>query len=71
VTLNLKHFPTAVRDSFGIEARHRDEFVLHLPGLSTGTVLVEAAPAASRRLPFGAHRQRNRQSMPITNAVIF
>ena len=42
VTWNLKHFPTAVLDSFGIEARHPDEFVLHPLGLSTGTVLSAA-----------------------------
>jgi hypothetical protein len=42
VTLNLKHFPDAVLDSFGIEARRPDEFVLHLLGLSTGAVLSAA-----------------------------
>jgi hypothetical protein len=48
VALNLKHFPDAVLDSFGIEARHPDEFVLHPLGLSTGTVL--SAARAHRRM---------------------
>ena len=40
--MNLKDFPDAVLDSFGIEAQHPDEFILHLLGLSPGTVLSAA-----------------------------
>jgi hypothetical protein len=39
VTMNLKDFPHASLDSFGIEAQHPDEFILHLLGLTPGTVL--------------------------------
>ena len=42
VTMNLKDFPKAVLDSFGIEAQPPDEFILHLLGLSPGTVLSAA-----------------------------
>ena len=42
VTMNLKDFPDAVLNSFGIEAQHPDEFILHLLGLSPGTVLSAA-----------------------------
>jgi hypothetical protein len=46
--MNLQDFPDAVLASFGIEAQHPDEFILHLLGLSTGNVL-----SAAR-----AHRER-------------
>src|SRR5450432_3552157 len=39
VTMNLRDFPEAVLDSFGIEAQHPDEFILHLLGLSPDAVL--------------------------------
>jgi hypothetical protein len=42
VTMNLKDFPEAVLDSFGIEAQHPDEFILHLLGLSPDAVLSAA-----------------------------
>jgi hypothetical protein len=42
VTMNRKDFPDAVLNSFGIEAQHPDEFILHLLGLSPGTVLSAA-----------------------------
>jgi hypothetical protein len=40
--MNLKDFPDAVLNSSGIEAQHPDEFILHLLGLSPGTVLSAA-----------------------------
>jgi len=40
--MNLKDFPDAVLGSFGIEAQHPDEFILHLLGLSPGAVLLAA-----------------------------
>jgi len=42
VTMNLKDFPDAVLHCFGIEAQHPDEFILHLFGLSPGTVVSAA-----------------------------
>lgn len=42
VTMNLKDFPEAILESFGIEAQHPDEFILHLLGLSPGAVLSAA-----------------------------
>jgi hypothetical protein len=42
VTMNLKDFPDAVLNSFGIEAQHPDDFILHLLSLSPGTVLSAA-----------------------------
>ena len=44
VTINIKDFPETVLDSFGIEAKHPDEFILRLLGLSPGAV-VKAARA--------------------------
>ena len=32
--MNLKHFPVEVIEPFGIEARHPDEFILHLLNLA-------------------------------------
>src|SRR6266436_985478 len=43
---NLKDFPDAILNSFGIEAQHPDEFILHLLGLSPGTVLSACASAS-------------------------
>jgi predicted nucleic acid-binding protein len=52
VTMNLKDFPEAVLESFRIEAQHPDEFILHLLGLSPGTVLSAArAHRASLKNP--------------------
>src|SRR5579871_3387123 len=42
VTMNLKDFPDAVLQRFGIKAQHPDEFILHLFGLSPGTVVSAA-----------------------------
>lgn len=42
VTINLKDFRDAVLGSFGIEAQHPDEFIVHLLGLSPGTMLSAA-----------------------------
>lgn len=40
--MNLKDFPDHVLRSFGIEAQHPDEFILHLLSLSPGSVLSAA-----------------------------
>jgi hypothetical protein len=42
VTMNLKDFPAAVLDSFGIVAQHPDDFIVHLLSLSLGAVLSAA-----------------------------
>ena len=39
VTFNLKHYPEAVLDKYGIEAQHPDEFLLDLFDLSPHAVL--------------------------------
>src|SRR5437588_11572798 len=39
VTMNLRDFPSGTIGSFGIEAQHPDEFVLHLLDLAPGAVL--------------------------------
>ncbi|MCB0035258.1 MAG: PIN domain-containing protein [Anaerolineales bacterium] len=38
VTYNLKHFPIAVLQSYGVEPQHPDEFLTHLIDLSPGIV---------------------------------
>ena len=38
VTYNIKDFPPGQLRPYGIEAQHPDEFVMHLPDLSPGTV---------------------------------
>ena len=42
VTINLKDFPAQAIKSFGIEAQHPDEFILHLINLAPGRVLKAA-----------------------------
>ncbi len=42
VTMNLRDFPSDIIGSFGIEAQHPDEFVLHLLDLALGTVVAAA-----------------------------
>ena len=42
VTMNLRDFPAATIGSFGIEAQHPDEFVLHLLNLAPGVVVAAA-----------------------------
>ena len=42
VTMNLRDFPSEIVGSFGIEAQHPDEFVLHLLDLAPGAVLAAA-----------------------------
>ena len=42
VTLNVRDFPAAAIRSFGIEAQHPDEFVLHLLDLAPGIVVAAA-----------------------------
>ena len=38
VTFNLKDFPAAVLDEYGVEAQHPDEFITHLLDLDAGLV---------------------------------
>jgi predicted nucleic acid-binding protein len=42
VTMNLRDFPSDTIVSFGIEAQHPDEFVLHLLDLAPGAVVAAA-----------------------------
>lgn len=49
VTHNTRHFPASSLGSFGIEARHPDEFIEHLADLNPGVVL-QALRAISARL---------------------
>ena len=42
VTMNLRDFPSDTIGSFGIEAQHPDEFVLHLLDLAPGAVVAAA-----------------------------
>jgi predicted nucleic acid-binding protein len=42
VTLNLRDFPADAVGTFGIEAQHPDEFVLHLLDLAAGAVVAAA-----------------------------
>lgn len=42
VTMNLRDFPADIIGSFGIEAQHPDEFVLHLLDLALGAVVAAA-----------------------------
>ncbi|MEO7146235.1 MAG: PIN domain-containing protein [Bryobacteraceae bacterium] len=42
VTMNLRDFPADTIGSFGIEAQHPDEFVLHLLDLAPGAVVAAA-----------------------------
>ncbi len=42
VTMNLRDFPSDAIGSFGIEAQHPDEFVLHLLDLAPGAVVAPA-----------------------------
>jgi predicted nucleic acid-binding protein len=53
VTHNLRHFPAAALDRFGIEAQHPDEFVRHLLDLSPVLVVdaVRGQQAALSRPP--------------------
>ncbi len=39
VTINLRDFPPEVMSTFGIEAQHPDEFILHLLDLAPGVVV--------------------------------
>jgi predicted nucleic acid-binding protein len=47
VTFNLKDFPAATMDAFGVEARHPDDFLVDqiglAPGLVVGALLEQAA----------------------------
>jgi len=47
VTINLRDFPPEVMATFGIEAQHPDEFILHLLDLAPGVV---AGAAQDHRL---------------------
>jgi predicted nucleic acid-binding protein len=42
VTVNLRDFPLATTERFGIEAQHPDEFILHLLDFAPGTVVAAA-----------------------------
>jgi predicted nucleic acid-binding protein len=42
VTMNLRDFPSDTIGSYGIEAQHPDEFVLHLLDLAPGAVVAAA-----------------------------
>jgi predicted nucleic acid-binding protein len=42
VTMNLRDFPSGIVGSFGIEAQHPDDFVLHLLGLAPAAVVAAA-----------------------------
>jgi predicted nucleic acid-binding protein len=42
VTMNLKDFPNDVIATYGIEAQHPDEFIMHLLDLAPGKVLMAA-----------------------------
>ena len=42
VTMNLRDFPSDIIGSYGIEAQHPDEFVLHLLDLAPGAVVAAA-----------------------------
>ena len=42
VTMNLRDFPSEIVGSFGIEAQHPDEFILHLLGLAPDAVVAAA-----------------------------
>lgn len=42
VTVNVKDFPEAALEPFGIEAQHPDEFIAHLLDLAPGAVIAAA-----------------------------
>jgi hypothetical protein len=42
VTFNLRDFPSAVLETYGIEAQHPDEFITHLFDLAPGEVCAAA-----------------------------
>ena len=49
VTINLRDFPPEAMATFGIEAQHPDEFILHLLDLAPGVVARAAQdPAESQ-----------------------
>lgn len=57
VTFNLKDFPSAVLDSYGIEARHPDDFVVDqsdfAPGSVVGAVLEQVRAPSRSPSPHG------------------
>ncbi len=48
VTANLKHFPQAVLDAYGIQAEHPDEFIEHLIDLALEVVIAKVKEIRAR-----------------------